>query len=265
MIAPIRFTSDEHRLWHYGPLTPEDNRSAMRGFTLLEILIAIFIFAVVITTVFGSFNFVFGRIGIIEESRTTYEMAKDCLNRMSIDLTSAYFRQSPAYKPPKEDEEQDPYRLVGKLSDAGGEDFGQLRFTAMDHLPLQQRQRDGVMDHLPLQQRQRDGVAEIIYYVTTERDGTRVLRRSDRLDFSEPRDTLSGDPILCENVKALTFTYIDAENEEKETWDSDSDDVGYATPRAVRIRLEIGPDENFHTFETTILFPQYRQALKLAG
>ncbi|MGW8186960.1 MAG: prepilin-type N-terminal cleavage/methylation domain-containing protein, partial [Desulfobacterales bacterium] len=186
----------------------------MRGFTLLEILIAIFIFAVVITTVFGSFNFVFGKIGIIEESRTTYEMAKDCLSRMSIDLTSAYFRQSPAYKPPKEDEEQDPYRLVGKLSDAGGEDFGQLRFTAMDHLPLQRRQQDGV--------------AEIIYYVTTERDGTRVLRRSDRLDFSEPRDTLSGDPILCENVKTLTFTYIDAENDEKETWDSDSDDVGYA-------------------------------------
>jgi hypothetical protein len=66
-------------------------------------------------------------------------------------------------------------------------------------------------------------------------------------------------------VKTLTFTYIDAENDEKETWDSDSDDVGYATPRAVRIRLEIGSEENFHTFQTTILFPQYRQALKLAG
>jgi len=251
MISPIRFINDEVRFRRYRPRTPKEKRSASRGFTLLEILIAIFIFAVVITTVFGSFNFVFGKIGIIEESRTTYEMAKDCLNRMSIDLASAYFRQSPAYKPPKEDGELDPYRLVGKLSDAGGEDFGQLRFTAMAHLPMQQRQRDGV--------------AEIIYYVTTDRDGSRVLRRSDRLDFSEPREDLSGDPILCENVKSLTFTYIDAEDDEKETWDSDSDDVGYATPRAVRIQLEIGSDDIFHTFETTVLFPQYRQALKLAG
>ena len=251
MISPNPFISDELRLQRYRLRTLKENRVAIPGFTLLEILIAIFIFAVVITTVFGSFNFVFGKIGMIEESKTTYEMAKDCLNRMSIDLASAYFLQSPVYKPPTEDGELDLYRLVGKLSNAGGEDFGQLRFTAMAHLPLQQDQRDGV--------------AEIIYYVTTDRDGTRVLRRSDRLDFSEPRDNLSGDPILCENVKTLTFTYIDAENDEKETWDSDSDDVGYATPRAVRIRLEIGPEENFHTFETTILFPQYRQALKLAG
>lgn len=251
MIFPKAYINNATRLRQSRSRAPKEDRSAPRGFTLLEILIAIFIFAVVITTVFGSFNFVFGKIGIIEESQTTYEMAKDCLNRISIDLASAYFRQSPAYKPPKEDSEPDLYRLVGKLSSVGGEDFGQLRFTAMAHLPLQQRQRDGV--------------AEIIYYVTADRDGTRVLRRSDRLDFSEPRDNLSGDPILCEKLKTLTFTYIDTENEEKESWDSDSADVGYATPRAVRIRLEIGSDENFHPFETTILFPQYRQALKLAG
>lgn len=249
MISPNPFRINELR--RNRPWALQEKRPALSGFTLLEILIAIFIFAVVITTVFGSFNFVFGKIGIIEESKTTYEMAKDCLNRMSIDLASAYFLQSPAYKPPKEEGESDMFRLVGKLSDTGGEDFGQLRFTAMAHLPLQQPQRDGV--------------AEIIYYVTADRDGTNVLRRSDRLDFSEPRDNLTGDPILCEKVKSVTFTYIDAENDEKETWDSDSADVGYATPRAVRIRLEIGTDENFHTFETTILFPQYRQALKLAG
>ncbi|MFZ0132787.1 MAG: prepilin-type N-terminal cleavage/methylation domain-containing protein [Desulfobacterales bacterium] len=224
--------------------------SARRGFTLLEILIAIFIFAVVITTVFGSFNFVFGKIGIIEESKATYEMAKDCLNRMTADLASAYFLPTPAYKPPKQDSVPDPFRLEGKISTAAGADFGQLRFTAMAHLPLQQHQADGV--------------AEIIYYVTLDRDGKAALRRSDRLDFFEPRDELAGDPILCENVKSLTFTYLDFENDEKEAWDSDSAEVGFATPRAVRIRLEIGTEENFHPFETTVLFPQYRQPLKSA-
>jgi general secretion pathway protein J len=229
----------------------EDKRPAVHGFTLLEILIALFIFAVIVTTVFGSFNFVFGKIGIIEESKATYEMAKDCLNRMSIDLASAYFLLPPAYKPPKEDSDPDAYRLVGEIAAVGSEDFGKLRFTAMAHLPLQQHHRDGV--------------AEIIYYVTAARDGTKALRRSDRLDFSEPRDDLSGDPILCENLRTLTFAYIDAEGEERELWDSDASDVGFATPRAVRLRLEIGSEDNFHTFETTILFPQYRRPLELAG
>ena len=69
MISRIPFITDERRLRCYRPRTPNENRAAMRGFTLLEILIAIFIFAVVITTVFGSFNFVFGKIGMIEESQ----------------------------------------------------------------------------------------------------------------------------------------------------------------------------------------------------
>ena len=208
------------------------------GFTLLEILIAIFIFAIVVTTIFGSFNFVFGKIGAIEEGMTAYEMAKDGLGRMTIDLESLFILQPPAFKISGSDDTEDPFRLVGDIVNTGGEDVGKLRFTALAHIPL---------DRQP-----RTGVAEIIYYVNESRDGKRVLRRSDRLDFTDPPGDLSGDPILCDNVKSLTFTYIDAEGSERETWDSDSPDVDYATPQAIRIKLEIGSEENFHTFETTV-------------
>jgi general secretion pathway protein J len=215
------------------------------GFTLIEILIAIFIFSIVVTTIFGSFNFVFGKIDVIEEGMDAYEMAKDSLDRMTVDLESLFILQPPAYKIPGGDDTEDPFRFVGDITSVGGEDVGKLRFTALAHIPL---------DRQP-----RDGVAEITYYVTVDEDGSKILRRSDRLDFTEPPSDLSGDPILCDNLKNLTFTYIDTEGDEMDTWNSDSADVDYATPRAIKIKLEIGNEENFLTFETTVLPFLYRE------
>ena len=218
------------------------------GFTLLEILIAIFIFAIVVTTIFGSFNFVFGKIDTIEEGMVAYEMAKDCLDRMTVDLEALFILQPPAYKIPGSDDTEDLFRFVGEIVSVGGEDVGKLRFTALAHIPL---------DRQP-----RDGVAEITYYVNQDGDGNRILRRSDRLDFIDPPDELSGDPILCDRVKSLTFTYIDGEGSERESWDSDSADVDYGTPRAIRIKLEIGTEESYHTFETTVMPFLYREPLE---
>ena len=215
---------------------------------MLEILIAIFIFAIVITTIFGSFNFVFGKIDSIEEGMAAYEMAKDCLSRMTFDLESLFILQTPAFKISGSSDTEDPFRLVGEIANIGGEDFGKLRFAALAHIPLNRQPRDGV--------------AEITYYVTEGRDGNRVLRRSDRLDFTDPLSDLNGDPILCDKVQSLTFTYIDSEGTERETWDSDSADVDYATPRAIRIKLRIGTTENSHTFETTVLPFLFREPLE---
>jgi general secretion pathway protein J len=218
------------------------------GFTLLEILIAIFIFAIVVTTIFGSFNFVFGKIGSIEDGMAAYEMGKDCLGRMILDLESLFILQPPAFKISGSEDIEDPFRLVGEIANIGGKEIGRLRFTALAHIPLDRQARDGV--------------AEIIYYVNENSAGNRVLRRFDRLDFTDPPGDLGGDPILCDNVKDLSFTYIDSEGTERETWNSDSADVDYATPQAIRIKLEIGSEESFHTFETTVWLFVNREPLE---
>ncbi len=93
---------------------------------------------------------------------TAYEMAKDGLGRMTIDLESLFILQPPAFKISGSDDTEDPFRLVGDIVNIGGEDVGKLRFTALAHIPL---------DRQP-----RDGVAEIIYYVNESRDGNRVLQ-----------------------------------------------------------------------------------------
>ena len=219
------------------------------GFTLVEILIAIFIFAVVVATVFGSFNFVFGNVNTIEEGMDAYEMARDSFNRMAVDLQALHVTMQPAYRPPSErDGESDPFRLVGEATNSEGVDFGRLRFTSRAHLPMGKDRRSGI--------------AEIIYYVELQSDGSHVLKRSDRLDFMDEDTEESNDPILCENVTGLTFTYIDDEGEEVDTWDSDSEEYSYATPRAIRIQLQIGTAETSHFLQTMVALPQYREEFK---
>jgi prepilin-type N-terminal cleavage/methylation domain-containing protein len=51
-----------------------------RGFTLLEVLIAMVIFAVVATTIFGSFNFIFSTTDAFDGGMAVHESARACLS-----------------------------------------------------------------------------------------------------------------------------------------------------------------------------------------
>ena len=222
------------------------------GFTLLEILIAIFIFSVVITTIFGTFNAVISRTEAIKNGTGDYEMARTCLNRMVSDLSAVYVDQKPLYKPPDIDDGPDPYGFVGKEDSTGGKNFAQLRFASTEHLSM-----TGKVEK---------GIAEIVYYVKeiTDPDNETeyVLKRSDTLypdkdaDKFEAKDS---DPVLCEKLEELTFIYYDADGNAHEEWNSDSDDVKYATPSAVEIRLKLATGSETYRFFTKISIPVYRE------
>ena len=221
------------------------SRQPTGGFTLLEILIAISIFAVVTATIFGSFNFVFGNVEAVENGISDYEMASDGINRMMADLRSLHVSQPPAFVVPENIDQQDPYRILGEITTVGNAEYSQLRFASLSHLPLG---RD-----------KRQGIAEIFYYVEKQSDTTVTVKRSDRLDFSEPLAENRNDPIICENVRVLKFTYIDAVGDELDRWDSDSDEFEYATPRAIRIQLTVGADDPPQAFDVTMALPVYRE------
>jgi prepilin-type N-terminal cleavage/methylation domain-containing protein len=74
-----------------------------RGFTLMEILVATAILAIVVTTVLASFNSVFSTTEVLDDSADIYEMAKNCLKRLALDLESIHVAQRPIYKPPELD------------------------------------------------------------------------------------------------------------------------------------------------------------------
>ena len=222
----------------------ESSRDAP-GFTLLEILLAILILAVVITTILGSFNAVFSTTDTLDNSARIHAMAKTCLNRMVADLEGLTISQRPFYKPPDYDDPPDPYRIAGTASEGDGIGFANFRFASRAHLPMEKSKRTGI--------------AEIHYYIMAREDGLPVLKRSDKLYPYPPFEENSSDPVLCERVKSLAFTYYDDEGSDYEIWDSDSEEFNYATPTAVEIRLEIGDETESYTFKTMVRLPIHRE------
>ena len=215
------------------------------GFTLLEILLAILILAVVVTTVLASFNAVFSTTDTLDNSAQIYAMAKTCLNRMIADLDALTIAQRPFYKPPDYDDLPDPYRIVGSTADDDGTGFATLGFASRAHLPMENSSRMGI--------------AAINYYIMAKEDGQSVLRRSDTLYPYPFFEENSSDPVLCERVKSLAFTYYDAEGSDHESWDSDSENFNYATPTAIEIKLEIGDEAESYIFQTMVKLPVYRE------
>jgi hypothetical protein len=213
----------------------------------MEILLAIMILAIVVTTVVASFNAVFSTTDTLDNSAKYYDMAKNCLNRITLDLEGLYIQQPPLYKPPEFDTPPDPYRMVGSQSDIGGTSFANLRFTSRAHIRLENNIRDGI--------------AEIVYYVKAKNDGQLVLKRGDHLYPYPPFEEKAGDPVLSEHVKSLAFKYFDAEGSESENWDSDSEEYGQATPTAIAVKLEIGNESESYIFETRVRLPVNRKKI----
>ena len=215
------------------------------GFTLVEILIAIFIFAMVISMLFGTFHSTFSTTDAVRETMTINEMARACIQRMIADLTSIYLNLPPAYTPPGIDTPADHYRFVGDITSVGGKGFSRLRFTSSAHLSFGDSGQSG-------------GIAEIVYYVDQIEEGQWVIRRSDHL---YPYDTVKenkNDPVLCEKIKSMAFTYYDEDGAEHEVWDSESPDNKYSTPMAIGIIFEIGNKNASQIYRTKIALPVYR-------
>ncbi len=218
------------------------------GFTLFEIMLAIFIFGIVITTLFGSYRAVFSSTESLDTQIESFEMAGNCLTRIITDIQSAYIELLPGYSKPEFDSPPDPYRVVGDSTKTGQGKFARLRFTSKAHIPL-----GGDM---------RKGIAEIVYYVYETEDGHNVLKRSDHLwPYPKFQESVK-DPVLCEQVKSFTIFYTDYEGNETEEWDSESGELKYATPKAIRVKLEIGDEENSLVLQTMAEFPLFREPLK---
>ncbi len=213
---------------------------------MLEIMVAIFIFALLITTVFGSFRAVFSSTDALGGDVTVFSSARTCLDRMATDLFALKVLDYPRYKKPEFNDPESPFRLVGDTTDLVGDSFGRLRFTSLSHLSI-----NGDV---------RQGVTRIVYYAHQRSDGTLILRRSDHLyPFSEFEES-DNDPVLCDNLLSIEFEYLNVQGDSFDRWDSESGDTEYATPRSVAVKLTLGKPSKPITFTTRIPLYVYRNA-----
>ncbi len=216
-----------------------------KGFTLIEVLVALFIFSIVVTLVFASFREIAFSARIVKDSSEDYEMLNNCLIRMTSDLESVFVHQKPGYIEPGFDSDPDPYRFEGSGEATGDTVFPIIRFTSLAHLPIN---RD-----------KRQGIAEIVYYVDSTEDGEYLLRRSDRISFEKEFEKSKTHPVLCRHIKKMGVKYFDLEGEAYDDWDSESEEYGFATPAHIAVTIKAGKGEQIVTFGTRFALTGIRE------
>jgi general secretion pathway protein J len=198
-----------------------------KGFTLLEILLAFFIFSIVLTTLYTAYSGTFRNIDLAESQSDAYQMARIALGRMIEDLESTYVT------PPVEDQEsveESPWstEFVGESDEIDGRSADTLRFFSTAHLVFDEEDKEV-------------GIARITYSVREGEEEDEAgfdLYRSDRsgLEQGEEED---GGLILCEGVHAIDLIYYDDREKAYESWDSSEMEERGGLPVRISIVLEL--------------------------
>lgn len=199
-----------------------------KGFTLLEVLLAFFIFSLLFITIYTSYSSSFKTINMTESRMETYRKAAIVLERMSEDLQSSYI----SVLPPNSFGQAAGYtQFLGKDADINGKDADTLSFFSRIP-PLFSNEDESVSGQL------------VSYSVIQgSGEGELVLLRSENPEFIDETDEREG-LILSDGLQAINFTYFGENGEPVENWDSDSETSGGRLPSMVSIALEFLNYEN---------------------
>jgi prepilin-type N-terminal cleavage/methylation domain-containing protein len=211
-----------------------------RGFTLIEILLAVFILGIVLSTVYASYTGTFRIIRETEYDAEIYGMARSALDRMSRDLQSAApWRGAFSFG-------TKPYTLHDR-------EFVRLTFRAAAHVAFNEQEVPG-------------GITVIEYGIDEdmEKEGY-TLSRSDNL-YRDPKKEApsSGGYVLCERVETLTYLFTDEAGKEYDSWDSGGENPVQKNraPSGVLIRLSLmnpANKEHPYRFMTRVRLPFNRR------
>jgi general secretion pathway protein J len=197
-----------------------------QGFTLLEILIAISIFAVVMATLFSSFKaFIVSSEGI-KKSVLQIATITNVYKRISLDLESIFVLQKPRYKKPGFDSEPDLYSFTGSEENIGQKTCSFIVFSSLAHAKFGDDQRSGV--------------AKIAYYVRENENKGLDLCRADILPPFPDSIKSCTDPILYKDISGFEVVYKDFSGDEFRYWDSEAREFNYTFPSTVDLKLIFG-------------------------
>jgi general secretion pathway protein J len=201
-------------------------RRALRGFTLMEVMVAVSITALMGTIVAMAFQTGFRAKEVVEGEAEHYRMVRVALNRMAREIGSAFV--SDRYDPKRfRDSNDRPTNFVGERD--------RLLFSTFAHQRLYTDSKESDQ-----------AVVEYFLENSTEK-GARSrqdLKRRVNPNVGERMDRGGTTDVLFEGVKKLEFEYWDSERKEWESeWDTRRNDQKALLPTRVRITI-VALDEN---------------------
>lgn len=207
-----------------------------KGFTLVEILIAIFILGLVMATVYVSYSGILKTSHQLEEEGGIYKMARTSMYRMIKDLSSLQASSGAL-----------DFRAEKKT--LGKREFYTLSFWSASHLTFGENEGAG-------------RPAAISYTVQEdEGGGSFSLWRSDVSGAKpSPDKNVSGGFVICKNVDSWILKFYDAAGTELDAWDSASFSAEQKgkVPAAVKIELalvNLNDPEKPYKFMTKVFLP----------
>ncbi|MSQ00704.1 MAG: prepilin-type N-terminal cleavage/methylation domain-containing protein [Myxococcales bacterium] len=221
-----------------------------RGFTLLEVVVAIGILAMIGMLTLETLSSALDTRDVLEEEDAANQSARVALDRLRRDLRLAYLTENTSAV--------NTYRtqFIGK-----NDDPDQLWFTTLSHHRMYRESRE--CDQ-----------TEVTYWTEDDptMDGAKVLlrREAPRIDHEPENDGLISP--LAYHLKDINYRYINPKtNTWLDEWDSTGVDTANSLPRAVQIALVFlvpDPEEEGRLVErpyaTTVLL-HYADRLTLAS
>jgi general secretion pathway protein J len=207
------------------------------GFTLVEILIAIFILVLVMSTVYVSYSGILKNSRQLEEEGAIYKMARTSMDRIIKDLSSLQTSAG-------------VFDLRAEKKTLSNREFYSIYFWSASHLVFSENDEEG-------------RPASIGYDVREDEDHESFsLWRTDVSGAKPDKGkNTDGGFIICRNIDAFRLTFYDTEGRETDSWDSSSstggDNTG-KTPAAVKIELFLvntNDREKPYKFMTKVFLP----------
>lgn len=221
------------------------------GFTLMEILISVVMMGIIMLSVYGSYRAIAGASTRSRLLMQYQEQVMISLNRISADLQSMTIRQMAVLPSDKSlPEKRDLFQPVFGTRPEAGPDGSVLHFMSSAAIPLTPQQKKGLVS--------------IDYYLDTHVKTAQTLRRMQQFYPFSAIEPSSDDPVLCESVKALKWTFYDSTGQARDDWNPESEDSDNVIPAAIGIRIVVGDDQIQAVGSTLIPLPIQKKTVKPA-
>ncbi|MBW1982376.1 MAG: prepilin-type N-terminal cleavage/methylation domain-containing protein [Deltaproteobacteria bacterium] len=190
------------------------------GFTLLEIVVALAILAVVFTSLYGAYSQTLETADLVERGRDVEQVARLVLLQMKDDLACLYLPPGGAAGT------ESAYQFVGSNVEADSDGGVVLEFSSTSHLGF-----DARFPNLSI---------NTIRYVLEKQPEQEKLYRIVRQEV--PLVDLQGEEAqtsleLADEVKSVTFNFIDRDDLVHSEWDTRQYGGRVVLPKLVEIRL----------------------------